>query len=717
MTSPLITAYLISVGVLLMAAAHAAMLARSSQHSRTNWLFTAVCLGFAFFQFFAAMQYSAPDTVTALAAHKWVNFFSVVIVPLIGFTAESLEAGEASQKTRIWLRSFACLSGLVIAYNFLTPFGFRFYELIPDQVTEMPWGEDIHIIQGTPTLVYRLTRFASLGVLVYTTAVLFRLARTEEQMSNCLTQTSLAIMGFAIATSSMSDSGVIAMPYLGGFGFVFVAGAFSVLVRKEMLTRELQEKRITRALATEVKRRHKANARADRILHHDPLTGLPNRAGLFLRLENLLELNQLSGTKVAVYLFDIDRLGAIKGTHGLAASDELVVQIGQHLLGKIRDSDVLARTGSDGFALIGSQIKTEDGVNVLYEKLASVFNKPFQVGNVRFQVTASAGLAVYPDHATSAEDILSAAELALQEARNAGTNQKRAFHSALKENVLEQIDFETALSEALDRQQLFLCYQPQICTSTGHTLAMEALIRWRHPEYGLVSPTRFIPLAESAGFINRIGAWVIETACAQLALWRAEGHNGLRMAVNLSARQLLDPDLEDTIHSALMRSKLAATDLELEITESALMQDPERAIERLVALRKLGLRLSIDDFGTGYSSLSYLRIMPIHAFKLDRSFVDGIDKNETNLEICSSAIHLARNLGLEIVAEGVETQAQARLLRELGCPILQGYFFARPLTADAAGRHLQHNYQRHAQPEQRPEDSCLPPGTSPEGAG
>jgi len=712
--SPLISAYLVSVGILLMAAAHAAMLARGSNNPRTAGSFSAICLCFAFFQFFNAMQYSALDQAAALMAHKWVNFFSIAVIPLIALAAESLDTGNRSLRIPLWIAGLSCLA---IAYNFITPFGYRFSELAPDQMTTLAWGERIHIIQGQPTLTYRLARFASLCVMVYTMTVTFRLARMGEPLSRRIIGSALAIMGITTALTSLSDSGIVAMPYLGGFGCVFVAGAFSLLIRQEMLNRERQKKRVSRALAKEMKGRHRADARAEQILHHDPLTGLPNRAGLFVRLESLLALNQINSTKVAIFLFDIDRLGAIKGTHGLATSDELLIQASHRLLGRIRDSDVLARTRSDGFALIASHIKTDAGITVLYNKLSSAFEQAFEIAGTRFKISASSGLAVYPDHAGSAADILAAAELALQEARNAGTNQRRVFHPALRKNFREQIDFEEALREALDHQQFLLCYQPQICAMSGRTLAMEALIRWRHPEYGLVSPTRFIPLAESLGLINRIGAWVIETACAQLAQWRAAGHTRLRMAINLSVCQLLDPDLEETLRGAMTRSGLNAADIELEITESALMQDPERAIERLVVLRDLGLRISIDDFGTGYSSLSYLRILPIDAFKLDRSFVDGMENGETNLEICSSAIQLAKKLGLDIVAEGVETEAQAQLLRELGCPILQGYLFARPLNAAAAERHLQRDQHRTAMSAQLAEDNFLPPGANPTSSG
>jgi len=688
MTSPLISAYLISVGILLMSAAHAATLAHGSKHSRVNWSFAAICLSFAGFQFFNAMQYSAPDQASALAAHRWVNFFSILVIPLVAYGAAALDAKKRSAHWFVWL---TVLSGLAITYNFLTPFGYRFFALDPERVITLPWGEQLRLIQGQANLVYRLTRLVSLCVLVYTMGVTLALMRMKERLSSTILWIGLAIMMITMALASMADSGVIAMPYLGGFGFVFMAGAFSILVRKELQVRARQEKRITHALAKEVKGRRNADARADQILRHDALTGLPNRAGFFLKLENLIEVNRLKGTKIAVLLLDVDRLGGVKGTHGLATSDEVLLRLSQRLRGRIRDSDVLARTRSDGFALIASYIKTDAGVGVFCDKLTASFKEPIEINGTLFKLSASVGTAIFPDDAMAASELLAAAELALQDAKNAGLSQMRAFHPALKEVFRQRIGLESALREALDKQQFFLCYQPQVCATTGRTLAMEALIRWQHPEYGLVSPLHFIPLAEAAGLITHIGTWVIYTACAQLAAWRQAGHDSLRMAVNLSASQLLDPYLEDTLLGALAGAGLLPEDLELEITESVLIQEPDQTVDRLVSLRNLGLRLSIDDFGTGYSSLSYLRVLPVQAFKLDRSFVDAMNKDDTSLEICASAIQLAKNLKLDIVAEGVETQEQARTLRELGCPIFQGYLFARPLSAEAASQHLRGN--------------------------
>lgn len=686
MSSLLISAYLISVGILLMTAAHAAILAPGSRRARMNWSFAATCLCFAGFQFCNALQYAAPDHDSALAAHRWVNLFSVLVLPPVALAAMALDPKPRSPRLLPWLVGFVLL---VVGYNFFMPYGYRFYALDSDTLLTLPWGEKIRLIKGQANLVYRVTRLVSLIVMVYVLGVACSLTRMRDRLSSTIIWVWLVIMLVTLALSSMSDSGVISMPYLGGFGFVFLVGAFSLVVRKEMRVRELQEKRTARALAKEVVERRRADERADQILLHDALTGLPNRAGFILQLESMIGQGIPAGTKIAVLLFDIDRLGAVKGALGLSISDELLLQVSQRLRSRIRDSDVLARSRSDGFALIATQIKMEAGVSVFCDKLIGTLTEALEAGGHHFKLSACIGLAIFPDDATAAGELMSAAELALHDAKGAGVSQIRSFHLAMKEDFRQRIGLESALREALERQQFFLCYQPQVCASTGRTLGMEALIRWQHPELGQVSPLHFIPLAEASGLMNHIGAWVIATACAQLAEWRRAGHADLRMAVNLSATQLLDPALEGTLLGAIAGNGLQPADLELEITESALIQDPEQAVTRFSALRKQGLRLSIDDFGTGYSSLSYLRVLPVQAFKLDRSFVSGLGKDETSLEICASAIRLARNLSLEIVAEGVETAAQAEWLRALGCPIFQGYLFSRPLNAEAATRHLE----------------------------
>lgn len=685
MTSPLICAYLISVGILLMTAGHAAILAHGSGHLRHNVIFVLACLGFAGYQLCCALQYTAPDEASALAIHRWFNVCSIAVVPLMARAALSLDRRERSPRWFGWLLAY---SVLLMADNFLSPYGYRFHALDPDQILTLPWGEQLRLVRGQPGLIYRATRFISLIVLVYALSVALSRVRPQDRVSGLVIWTGLGTMMLTLLLASMSDSGVIAVPYLGGFGFVVLSTAYSLVVRREMIVHERIERRFSRALAKESLNRRRADALTEQMLHQDLLTGLPNRNAFLASLERLTVQSRETGSRLVLVLLDIDHLGAVKGTHGLAVSDALLLQTSRRLRSRIRDNDLLARSPGDGFSLAGSLIRTESGIEAFCEKVSQSLADVMQTGELQFRLKASLGVAVFPDDADSAAELLAAAELALHDAQHAGTGQRRRYQPAMRENERQRIGMESGLREALEKNEFFLCYQPQVSAHNGRIVGMEALIRWQHPVSGLIPPGYFIPLAESSGMIARIGAWVIDEACRQLAAWRREGHAQLYVAINISAVQLATPDLEEVLLQAVARHGLQAGELELEITESVLIEDPERVVARFQRLRDLGFRLSIDDFGSGYSSLSYLRVLPVQAFKLDRSFVDGLCSDETSFEICASTISLARRLKLDVVAEGVETEAQASRLRELGCPVFQGYLYSEPLNAEAASAYL-----------------------------
>ena len=685
MNAPIVMLYFISVGVLIMASLQAAMMAHSTPYIRACKVFSSICLMFSLYQFCNALQYLAPDQAAAINAHRWVNLFSLLISPLTLYLVAALDNKPRSLKAA-WVVS--AITALVIIDNFISPFGYRFSELEDNRLSALPWGEPLNILSGKPSVVSQLMRLVTVGVLFYSLFFSIRIKRLAGALSSRLIWAAIAIMFTTCSLAWMTDIGFVKLPYLCGFGFLFLAAALPVLIRTDARNRKAETLRINSALEQAVKKHTLANQRFEHVLHNDPLTNLPNRAGAVSRLFGLLEHNLLNQTRLAVFMFDLDRLGVINGMRGHKAGDQLLIEVAERLQLAFRDSDLIARLDGGGFMVGASGLTDQHSVALLYDKLVEALEPPFEVADRVLKITVNTGVSVFPDDAQTVEDVLAAAELALHDAKSSGPGHISYFEPSLKENLQERIDFESALKEALEKEQFFLCYQPQISATDGRTVCLEALIRWQHPTYGLVMPDKFIPLAESTGIIVAIGAWVIDSACQQLARWQAMGFKDLKVAVNLSAQQLLVTDLQETVSSALRRARLKGGDLELEITESVLMQDPERSIERLGALRKLGVRLSIDDFGTGYSSLGYLRVLPVHAFKLDRSFVRDIGKSVKDLEICATAIGLAKNLGLEIVAEGVETEAQMQQLRALGCHLLQGYLFARPLGVDAVGHFL-----------------------------
>jgi diguanylate cyclase (GGDEF)-like protein len=685
MNTPFVILFYISIGVLLMGAFHAALLARSSAYTLACRVFAAMCFCFALFQFFTVTQYLAEDVDSAVYAHKWANFFSLSVTPLIAFLVASLDRSARSIKIACCV--LALTMGAAV-YNYVTPYGYRFVHLTSTGAVITSWGEGLHILSGELTEAYRFIRFIVLLVLLYAIVHAIKVGRQVDKVSNRLIWISIVLMVVTSSFAGLSDVGKLSWPYLGGFGFLFLSAAFLVLVKADASNKKLQVLLANRALEQEVNSHQIDNQRFEHVLYSDPLTGLPNRAGTLFKLDKMISENKGRPSSVVVFLFDLDRLGIINGIRGHKGGDQLLQEVTRRLKHHVSERDFIGRFGNAGFAVCLRRELYDPSPVALYEHLALAFTTPFYIGDSELKVSASTGVSMFPEDAVDAEGLLAAAEVAVLDAKYNGMGNLRVFHPCMKENIQLRIDFETALKEALGKKEFFLCYQPQVEASGLQPVCMEALIRWNHPVYGLVMPDKFIPAAESMGIMSSIGAWVIEQACEQLGRWRAMGFVDLRVAINLSAQQLLISNLEDTVRQALARSYLVPQDIELEITESALMQDPDRSIERFSALRKLGVRLSIDDFGTGYSSLAYLKILPVHALKLDRSFVADLTLDSKDLEICTTAISLGKKLGLEIVAEGVETEAQIKQLRILDCHLLQGYYFSRPLTVDAATDYL-----------------------------
>jgi len=685
MNTPLASLYLISVGALAMSAFQAAMLARNSSYVRACWTFAAICLTFSCFQYANVQQQVALDAEQAVRAHKWVNFFSLSLVPQVWYLLALLDKRQVSLRISYGV---AVVSLVLVLDNLVAPFGYRFSELAVDAPVDLAWGERAFLLSGETTIAYRVNHLLLLGAAVFAVMICIRDWRQRARFRSRLVWTSVALVAVAGALGGAADKGMLKLPYLTGFGFLFLAASFLLLIRREATQRLSEKIRISAALEREVESHKLSSQRFERALTNDALTRLPNREGALEKLRAMFVWSESSLTRTAVLLLDLDRLAIINGTRGYEAGNQVLIEVAQRLRDHCGKRRLVARLGSARFAVGIAGHKTLAGIEREVEGVLEAVKAPFTAAGTVLNMTFSAGVAIYPDHANTAEDLLASAGLALHEARDLGPGNLRVFRPSLQQSLSERIGLENELKEALTNGEFFLHYQPQVCAKTERVLGMEALIRWQHPELGLVMPDKFIPLAEATGSIAAIGAWVLETACKQLQDWRALGFSEVRMAVNLSAQQLLLSDLRDNVQAALQRTGLMGADLELEITESVLMQDPQHSIDKLESLRSLGVRLSIDDFGTGYSSLGYLKMLPVHSFKLDRSFVRDIGESEKDLEICATAVGLARNLGLELVAEGVEDAGQAAQLRDLGCDLLQGYYFARPLAAYAATNYL-----------------------------
>ncbi|MRR08525.1 EAL domain-containing protein [bacterium] len=439
---------------------------------------------------------------------------------------------------------------------------------------------------------------------------------------------------------------------------------------------------------TDITERKVAEERIHRLAHYDGLTGLPNRMTLLGRLEQAMATARRGGDWVAVMFVDMDHFKTINDTLGHPVGDALLVEVARRLAACVRESDVVARLGGDEFVVVltgAGDTALQAAANVA-DKILRQLGEPYQqVKGHDLRSTPSVGISLFPGDGEDAESLMKNADTAMYHAKAQGRNNYQFFTASLNQAAAERLQLEGSLRRALERDEFLLHYQPQVEAVSGAITGFEALVRWRHPELGLVPPDRFIPIAEDTGLIQPLGEWVLRAACAQLRAMHNQGYAGLRMAVNLSARQLRHADLPALVGEVMAENGLGPGDLELEITESTAMHNPEATVRVFERLRAMGVRLAIDDFGTGYSSLSYLKLLPIHALKLDRSFVKDIEVDANDAAICNATIALAHSLGLEVVAEGVETQTQHEFLRRLDCDLIQGYFFSKPLPAGELG--------------------------------
>jgi diguanylate cyclase len=413
---------------------------------------------------------------------------------------------------------------------------------------------------------------------------------------------------------------------------------------------------------------------------HDPLTALPNRILLRDRTDQAIRGADRELVPAALLLLDLDRFKEVNDTLGHHYGDQLLIQVGQRLRTALRQVDTVARLGGDEFAVLLPKIATAEGAVAVASKLQAALEEPFLLEGLTVDVEASIGLALYPDHGNDAEELLQHADIAMYTAKETHAGFV-LFDPTLDQHSPRRLALLGELRRAIERHQLVLHYQPKVDAHTRQVLGVEALVRWQHPTHGLIPPGEFIPLAEHTGLITPLTHYVLDAALRQCRAWRQAGHE-LSIAVNVSARRLLDLAFPDEVAGLLAHWEVPARLLVVEITESTIMTDPQHALEVLSRLHNMGVQLAIDDFGTGYSSMAYLKNLPVHELKVDRSFVSQMTSNTNDAVIVRSTVDLGRNLGLRVVAEGVEDQTTMRELDALGCDAIQGYYVSRPVPAD-----------------------------------
>ena len=423
--------------------------------------------------------------------------------------------------------------------------------------------------------------------------------------------------------------------------------------------------------------------------NHDSLTGLPNRNLLWDRIQGACARAQRYGNFSAVAFLDIDNFKVVNDSLGHTLGDHLLRAVASRLQSALRATDTVARQGGDEFVLVLCDQQSEQQIAGELRRIVELFAKPFSVEGRDVFVTASIGAALHPQDAKDPESLMKSAELAMYRAKESGRNTYQLYTVEMQTRVMERLALESRLRRAVELGEFELYFQPQVDLRTNRVFGCEALIRWRQPELGMVSPAKFIPLAEETGLIVPIGEWVLRTACRQCKIWQDAGLPQVAVAVNISARQFREKNLFQLVETILAETGLSPNLLELEVTESVIMHDAQQVIASLEAFREMGVRLSVDDFGTGYSSLSYLKRFPVDRLKIDQSFVRDLSTDADDVAIAQAIITLGHTLNLRVIAEGVETPEQLAFLRKYQCDEMQGYLFGKPVPAEEFGKLLE----------------------------
>jgi len=446
-------------------------------------------------------------------------------------------------------------------------------------------------------------------------------------------------------------------------------------------------KRYIGAIYTDITSQKLTEQKLDKLAHYDLLTNLPNRALFYDSLKHTLSKANRNGNRVALLFLDLDNFKTINDTLGHDYGDILLKEVSAKLKSILRSEDVVSRLGGDEFTIILDEIADNAFPSVVAQKIIDTLSTPIKLKDELGYIGSSIGIAIYPDDSKDNDELIKYADMAMYKAKEAGKNRYRYFTSTMDSESREKMELTNDLREAILKNQLELYYQPIMDIEKGKVALFEALVRWEHPRYGLIAPDNFISLAEEGGFMVKVGRWILKTACQKIKELQDSGIN-MKIAVNVSSKQLTQNHLEETTKKIVKESGIDPKLLELEVTEGLLIENIKKVEEVLTNLRNFGVGISIDDFGTGYSSLSRLKSLPITKLKIDKSFIDDIEENEEDREIVKVILSLAKSLGLEVVAEGIESRGQLKLLNEFGCKLIQGYYFSKPIESSKLKKYL-----------------------------
>jgi diguanylate cyclase len=694
------TALVLASGITALTAVQALIFALSRTRRSLNLYFAVMCMSATVF-LFAESQYYATDSYRSAATHlQWRYAMALAFFPaLFGFISEY----SGQQRYRKWLFLLAAVSTCMIAINFfVTPYSLRYATLDRIDTVPMPWGEVLFAYAGATSswnLVSRVIFSAVLGWAVYRAGILFRHGGHRPAL---FLFASLAFMLGAFILSTLMDFGYLQFIYPVGLSFLAVVLAMSLSLGLDMRDIDLSLQSMTGSLRKEVELHQQAEARIRHLAYHDYLTDLPNRTRLQELLASALEPVADSDRKGALIMLGMDDFQTVNDVLGHDIGDRLLQLVATRLRAFDVEGGTLTRPGGDEFIYLLPTLdcdseQAESHVRKIAEKFLNALAQSFEFSGRSLDVGACAGTVVFSNRAEEKLDALELLQhvgMALNRAKAFGPGSIQHYAAGMQAEVSERLALERDMRKGLERGEFAVYYQPQIDPG-GDIVGAEALLRWRHPEMGFISPAIFIPIAERSGLIRPLGEWVMQQACEQIKVWeRFLTGPAWHLSVNVSTWQFIQRNYVEDVKRIAAVCGIDSSRLTLEITESAFIRDMADAISRINSLRSSGFRFSIDDFGTGYSSLSYLRMLPVDELKIDQSFVRKLGADPRDTHLVETIINLGKNMGMEVVAEGVESEAQRSALIEMDCSAFQGYHFAPPMEKGEFLSWLKDRYSR-----------------------
>jgi diguanylate cyclase (GGDEF)-like protein len=677
----IIPALWICSGIVLYTGVQAAVVGLVGNRVPLYLTFSLTCLCAAGYQLALVQYYRAPSLAVAVAALHWPFGFIMMFHPaFFGFVA--LYAGQ--RRFKPWLIAVTAIFAALFVACLASPFTLRFTTMEADGVVRLPWGEALAHFRGEAgiwNLLARLATWAVLGWAMVRTVVQFR---RGERRAAIFLAVCVALLLAASVQGAMIDWGLIDSFYTAGFAFLALAALMSVSMGMELRDRTLDLEATTSDLHQEIERRQGIEKAIKHMAYHDDLTGLANRVHFHEHLSEAVERARSSGEFGAMLLIDLDHFKTINDALSHVVGDEVLCEVGHLLTATIAGRAFVARLGGDEFVAVMGQRSASPQESAfaarrLAEAVTETLSRPLTVGERILNVGASIGIAPFPHSGSTPQDILRQADMALYRAKNLGRGTIQFYESPMQEAVDERLKLEKGLREALENDEFMLHFQPQL-DLTGRMVGVEALLRWCYPKMGNIPPSLFIPVAEESGLIHAVGTWVLDQACDRLTRWMRAGVSDLgELSVNVSPWQFTRPDFVQQVAHIFAKRGADPRRLTLEITETALLYDLGETIEKLNALREMGLRIALDDFGTGYSSLAHLKSLPFDELKIDRSFVGDLATG-TDRALVQSIIAIGQHMKIRVIAEGVESSMQRDLLVEMGCECFQGYLFCQPLA-------------------------------------